>query len=50
MGKNLQFFIQIMYPPIPGPARAHGKSIFLGRQVMFVLEKLGLMQEHVMFC
>ena len=34
-------FVEIMYPLTPGLARAHGKSKFLGRQVMFGLEKLG---------
>ena len=34
-------FVEIMYPPTFGPARAHRQSIFLGRQVIFGLEKLG---------
>ena len=39
-----------MYPNTPGPARAHGQSLFLGRQVMFGLEKLVLVHFDAWKC
>ena len=42
--------VEIMYPLTPGPARTHGQSIFLGRQVMFGLEKLGSVHFNARKC